>query len=438
MLAALTTPKSEQPTEYKLQPLDTVLFAGLDSDPVSKLIKKITLHEVVPELKTPFHEIWTHAGILVDKTVLPIDCLEDGKIYILESGFSGEILGYVYSKILPVDHKVEQDGCHLGPQIRDFAAVVEETDANVGICPLTPEARSLLQQKLTQNPNFVLDIYNKYKSYSYPLTNPLRVVASASTSLHNDLKEYEATTKDVEEKDETVFCSELVSIIYREIGHPTFVAANPDTFSPLELEVAPEFGGRVYYAKEDKTTLLCNNNQCIGVDSRVVKVQRLVQGLKLSNNWVSVGPAGGVPKNAFKIGKDSDGVQIYAARVKIGAAYVLGKIRADKTCPLVTYLEREVEIHFGHEVLCGVEGSRWVGAEEGEIPANAVVGGVGRDGELIYVARAVVKREGGFLGIGARDVWTCGGVAKEWKAIRAPYAEKEVTRDEYEVLCLRS
>ncbi|KAJ3059236.1 hypothetical protein HDU99_006438, partial [Rhizoclosmatium hyalinum] len=203
MLAALTTPQSEQPTEYKLQPLDTVLFAGLDSDPVSKLIKKITLHEVVPELKTPFHEIWTHAGILVDKTVLPIDCLEDGKMYILESGFSGEILGYVYSKILPVDHKVEEDGCHLGPQIRDFAAVVEETDANVGICPLTPEARSLLQQKLAQNPNFVLDIYNKYKSYSYPLTNPLRVVASASTSLHKDLKEYETTTKDVEEKDET-------------------------------------------------------------------------------------------------------------------------------------------------------------------------------------------------------------------------------------------
>ncbi|KAJ3229310.1 hypothetical protein HDU77_001630, partial [Chytriomyces hyalinus] len=78
--------------DYTLKPLDAVLFAG--NDPVATFIKRITLHEVVPRIDRPFHELWTHAGILVDKTVLPLPFLEDGKMYLYESVFSGTVVGY--------------------------------------------------------------------------------------------------------------------------------------------------------------------------------------------------------------------------------------------------------------------------------------------------------------------------------------------------------
>ncbi|KAJ3079431.1 hypothetical protein HDU99_010915, partial [Rhizoclosmatium hyalinum] len=175
------------------QPLDAVLFAG--ADPVANFIKKIELHEVVPRLDTPFHELWTHAGILVDKSVLPLDCLEEGKLYLYESVFSGEVAGYVYSKVLPVDHPTKPGSFHLGPQIRDFAAVVKEGDSDVGICPLTPEERAFMEARLKENPTLLLDLYNKYHEFGYPITNLLPVVASASQSLYKDLEIFSNVTK---------------------------------------------------------------------------------------------------------------------------------------------------------------------------------------------------------------------------------------------------
>ncbi|KAJ3290689.1 hypothetical protein HDU79_003007 [Rhizoclosmatium sp. JEL0117] len=236
--------------DYHLKPLDTVLFSG--SDPVANFIKKIELHEVVPHLDTPFHNLWTHAGILVDKSVLPLDCLEEGKLYLYESVFSGEVAGYVYSKVLPIDHPTEPGSFHLGPQIRDFAAVVNEGDSDVGICPLTPSERAFMEKRLKDNPNLLLDLYNYYKDFGYPITNILPVIASASKSLYEDLEYFNSITTSFfphpsQSKKDTVFCSELVSIIYKTIGYKTFNLSSPDTFTPLALEVAPEFGSKVHY-----------------------------------------------------------------------------------------------------------------------------------------------------------------------------------------------
>ncbi|KAI9313328.1 hypothetical protein BDR26DRAFT_933001 [Obelidium mucronatum] len=421
---------------YKLKPLDAVLFAG--NDPVANIIKKITLHEVVPRIDKPFHELWTHAGIIVDKTVLPLDCLEEGKLYLYESVFSGTVAGYVYSKVLPVDHPTKVGSFHLGPQIRDFAAVVNEGDSDVGICPLSPDARAFLEQRLKENPNLILDLYNKYKDFGYPITNILPVVASASKSLYEDLQYWSKLTSNFfpgqEEPKTVVFCSELVSIIYKEIGHSTFKEASPDTFTPLAVEVVPEFGSIVYYAKEDKVLLL-QNGDTLSANPEDTRAQKLIKSMRLQDHWIDMPPGGGVPPNAQKAGEDVDGVELYVARVKIGSAFRLGKIRATDKVPYVNYFGREVQINYGHEVLASLADTEWVAAENGEVPENAVAAGVEEDGNLFYIARAPVGKET-FLGFEThKGGYAVGGVAPHLGCARVPFDGEEVKAEKYQVLC---
>ncbi|KAJ3030703.1 UNVERIFIED_CONTAM: hypothetical protein HDU68_008092 [Siphonaria sp. JEL0065] len=105
-----------------IQPLDAVLWAATDpKDPLASIIKRIELHECVPKIEHPFHELWTHSGIIVDKTVLPLDCLEDGKLYVFESVMAGQIAGIMFCPVLPVDHPTKEGGFHLGPQIRELS-----------------------------------------------------------------------------------------------------------------------------------------------------------------------------------------------------------------------------------------------------------------------------------------------------------------------------
>ncbi|KAJ3285342.1 hypothetical protein HDU79_007389 [Rhizoclosmatium sp. JEL0117] len=428
-----------QINDYNLKPLDAVLFAG--ADPVANFIKKIELHEVVPRLDTPFHELWTHAGILVDKSVLPLDCLEEGKLYLYESVFSGEVAGYVYSKVLPVDHPTKPGSFHLGPQIRDFAAVVKEGDSDVGICPLTPEERTFMEARLKENPNLLLDLYNKYHEFGYPITNLLPVIASASQSLYKDLEIFSNVTKEFfphpsQSKKNTVFCSELVSIIYKEIGHKSFANASPDTFTPLAVEVVPEFGNAVYYAKENKILLLTNNDRTLSANPLVTRAQKKIQSLKLHDHWVQMPPGGGVPEGAQKVGHDTDGVEIYVARVKIGSAYRLGKIRQGAKFPLVNYFEREIEIRYGHEVLHSLEDTVWVEDKNGNVPAHAVEAGCEEDGTCFYIARVAVGHHGLFQGFDKHEgAYSCGGVAINLKGARVPFGGKELHETVYQVLC---
>ncbi|KAJ3226287.1 hypothetical protein HDU81_007383 [Chytriomyces hyalinus] len=230
--------------KYVLRPLDIVLFEGDASDPVSAFIKSVTLHGVIPNLKSPFHRVWTHSGILVDKTVLPLPCLEDGKIYIYESGFSGEIYPvFLYSRVLPVDHVVAKRGHHLGPQIRDFSAVVAEGTMTVAVAPLTDDFRQLALEKLKQN---------------LPIPNILPAIAAAEDKVYKQLQSFKRSVSTiipqaaVNVKPE-IFCSELVAIIFQRMGLPSFTETNADQMTPVSLEACPEFGGRIYYPKEFRT-----------------------------------------------------------------------------------------------------------------------------------------------------------------------------------------
>ncbi|KAJ3015745.1 UNVERIFIED_CONTAM: hypothetical protein HDU68_012583 [Siphonaria sp. JEL0065] len=430
--------KEIQLGDYTLKPLDAVLFAG--SDPVATIIKKITLHNVVPELESPFAELWTHAGILVDKTVLPLDCLEEGKMYLYESVFSGTVAGYVYSTILPIDKNVPKGGCHLGPQIRDFEAVVMEGDANVGICPLTQEQRTFIEGKFKENPNLLLDLYKKYEDFGYPMTNLLGVVASASHALYEDLKKFNETAATYipghkETTKKTVFCSELVSIIYKELSLPSFIDAHPDTFTPLEVQVVPEFGNNVYYAKENKVSLLKHGNK-LSTGMTATKAQKLLKSVALHAEWVKMPPSGGIPPDAEAVGEDIDGQSLYIARVKIGGAYYLGKIGHSWKYPHVTYFNREVPIRFGHEVLKSVQGMHWEDAENGHVPISAVKAGMEEDGSFLHIARGVVGGNAGVLGVGKKEGRVSPGmVAAHLKAAKIPFGGQEVSLKKYQVLC---
>ncbi|KAJ3063616.1 hypothetical protein HDU98_000574, partial [Podochytrium sp. JEL0797] len=350
--------------EYKLKPLDAVLFSGLRTDPVANLIKKIELHETVPRLVQPFHELWTHAGIIVDKSCLPLDCLEEGKLYLYESVLSGQVAGMTYSLPLPVDHPTKKGSFHLGPQIRDFAAVLSMGDADVGICPIAPTERAHLESRLKTNPTLLLDLYNNYRDFGYPMSN-LPQLASASTALHEDLTYFHDSVASFfphPDKKTSVFCSELVSIIYKEVGFQSFATVSPDTFTPLTVEVAPEFGGVVYFAKEDKVTLL-KDGTTLSANPIVTRAHKVIKSLRLHDHWVPMSPSGGVPAGAHEVGADIDGVKLYCARVKVGSAFRLGKIRADSKSPLINYFGREIPIMYGHEVLASLNDTVWVDAE---------------------------------------------------------------------------
>ncbi|KAJ3232000.1 hypothetical protein HDU81_003368 [Chytriomyces hyalinus] len=447
-------------SDYELQPFDVVLFAG--SDPAANFIKKITLHEVVPKVNLPFTEIWTHSGILVDKTVLPLDFLEDGKMYLYESIFSGEVVGYVYSKVLPLDHVVAPRGFHLGPQLRDFAAVVEEGDSDVGICRLTDAHRQTVKQVMAANPNFLLDLYNQFKDFTYPITNILPVIASASDRLYSDLQRFREASSNCFPKSRqspqqqlkhSIFCSELVATIFQKFGLPTFVEMTPDRFTPLEVEVAPEMERKILFAKINKVSNLLPGNK-LKTGTFITEAQKLMKSFCLHDEWVSVEPGGGVPPNATAAGAEADGTPLYIARCRIGNSFYLGKIGAGWKNPVVTFLNREVSINFGHDVLVNLDGMVWVADKHGRVPTmRAVKAGMDDNGAYLYVARGNVGLAPVAAGL-MKVVGACGGnacgsgniakkslapgvVSPEFKGAVIPYGGSAVRVSKYEVLCYK-
>ncbi|KAJ3080214.1 hypothetical protein HK100_010201, partial [Physocladia obscura] len=352
------------------------------------------------------------------------------------------------SKVLPVDRHVSENSFHLGPQIREFVPVLAEGDADVAICPLTNEARTILNEKLAANPNLLLEIHQKYYEFGYPIANPLRVIASASEHIHKELATLktlrETLFPGIHEKKDQVFCSELVALIYSQFGggdgaFATFTSAPADTFSPLELEVASEFGGAVYYAKLDK--IVWFKDGLINVDPHVTRAQKLLQAQKYHKNWKPVDAetaaaeaAGlaGVPENAVEVGVDTDGKKVYVARVKIGSAFRIGKIREGEATPLVGYFGREVRIKYGHEVLYSLEDAEWVEAENGSIPENAIEAGLEEDGTPFYVARALAHESHGFLGFHHHGIYVPGGIAHNLGSARIPFAGVEVNATKYQ------
>jgi hypothetical protein len=119
-----------------VKPLDLILFVG--DDFISKTIGDLSKGErCVPSLtqsdrlpnSNPNTPLWSHAGVVIDSTVFPhLSILKPGKLYIYESIFSGSILNFTYSEVLPVDNtRAARKGRCAGPQIRDLEAVAKGT-----------------------------------------------------------------------------------------------------------------------------------------------------------------------------------------------------------------------------------------------------------------------------------------------------------------------
>ncbi|KAJ3307262.1 hypothetical protein HDV03_001747 [Kappamyces sp. JEL0829] len=157
-------------TVAQVQPFDLILFRG--DDAVGKMISKIEGKHVAKTERKRFGILWTHAGVIVDKTVLPLDCLEEGKLYVYESILTGTVLGvYPYSLVNSQDHPVEniKTQSYAGPQLREFVAVVTESAGDVGIARLADGYRTAVYAEgLQKVQKTMLELHAKYFDYGYP------------------------------------------------------------------------------------------------------------------------------------------------------------------------------------------------------------------------------------------------------------------------------
>ncbi|KAI8854064.1 hypothetical protein BC829DRAFT_241524 [Chytridium lagenaria] len=257
-------------------------------------------------------------------------------------------------------------------------------------------------KSLDEDPEAFLKLYEKYKSYGYPLMI-LPQLAAANDNLFkqlDDVRSFFRFQPKKEQESREVFCSELVAILYKAFSMESFLNLDPGKFTPLEVEVAPEFGGMCYYVKENGKVLLKDNRK-VPTECLTTRYHNMVRSFTRPTQWVTVIPGEPFPENADPAGTDLDGSPLYIARAKIGAAMHVGKTTANPRIAFIPFDGNEMNIRYQHEVLVSLKGFKWVAAKDGEIPPNAVEAGFEEDGDTLYIARGEVSK-GGFLSLGAK------------------------------------
>ncbi|KAJ3207489.1 hypothetical protein HDU67_007440 [Dinochytrium kinnereticum] len=437
-----------------VEPLDIVLFNG--NDIVGNFISMVEAKHVVPGLKSPFGALWTHAGIIVDKTVLPLECLDDGRLYIYESVFSGEVLGYVYSKVLPVDHKVKPSGFHLGPQLRPFLETVEEAPSvDVAICKLDPAQRKRLMSDLHLTQSLVLSFYEKYQRWGYPL-NPLPQFAAASPVLYNtlvgmrnavDLFMFRGGGKGEGERgveassssttDQKVFCSELVALLCRDLGIDDFASGNitPSEFTPVELNAMPSFRNWFYVRVRDVSFL-------VHPDGRIVNpiadefFAAAFPGLRIpkSPRWVPVEPSR-LPPASVAPGFDETQQPLFVSRCRFGTSMILGMTDL-RGIGKFAWHGNKISVEYAHEMLVNYEGLVWVKASRGVTPPRAMHAGCDEKGNPIFVARARILDDSKIkIGVRKPPRVLLGGASPQYGGVKvAAHGKEYLVKDDYEVL----
>ncbi|KAJ3033692.1 hypothetical protein HDU99_010788, partial [Rhizoclosmatium hyalinum] len=66
---------------------------------------------------------------------------------------------------------------------------------------------------------------------------------------------------------------------------------------------------------------------------------------------------------------------------------------------MISYFDREVSIAYGHEILVSYEGLKWVTAQDGQVPPNALVAGMEEDGTILHVARGELEHKQSIVGL---------------------------------------
>lgn len=188
----------------KIRPLDLVFFQGQEI--MSKSI--MVVEYMVSKNRTP---LYSHVGVVVDKSVLPIPEIGDG-LYILES-----TLGVRYPKGGDVPIDVRGKG-RFGVQIRVLEDVIVGYGGSVAIGPLTVSIdKDVAREK-------ILDIWKKYKNGRYA-GDILSLLSSAFSCLRPPAQVtrhiYSKAGKIIhigEPDVPYVMCSQLVCLLYQKLG----------------------------------------------------------------------------------------------------------------------------------------------------------------------------------------------------------------------------
>lgn len=200
--------------------LDLVFFRGREI--VSKSIRVV--ESIVAEKKMT---IYSHIGVVIDKSILPIDEIGEG-LYILES-----TLGVKYPHGGNVPKDIRGKG-RFGVQLRPLMDVIREYVGDVAIGPLLVHVDTDIAREAT------IEIWKKYKNGRYA-GDPITLLASAFPFLHKPSIVTRHIYTDAgkiihmgEADQPYIMCSQLVSILYKKLG---LIPKNidPEDVMPMDL-----------------------------------------------------------------------------------------------------------------------------------------------------------------------------------------------------------
>lgn len=196
------------------KPLDLVLFRG---NGISRAI--VLVEKMVSDSDTP---IFSHVGIVVSRDVLPIDDLEEGILYVLESTLE------LHNSHDPKDVRGRR---RTGVQLRKLEDIIQWYKGVVAIAKLivVPESKGVL-----------LSVWKEYKNGIYS-GDIVSLLSAAFPCLRGVSKiTYRIYTETgmilhISDFDNPyVMCSELVCIIYQRLG---LIPKNidPKNIIPMDL-----------------------------------------------------------------------------------------------------------------------------------------------------------------------------------------------------------
>lgn len=205
------TVKSYKDAVERIRALDLILFS--DMDPVSSTIK------IIQKMSSGNGD-FSHVGVVVNKALMPyVEQMKEGRLYVMESTFSHkiEILG---KKIVNGPSDALTGEGKFGVQIRDLEEVVKNYGGKVfrGRILNNPwvfykgEKLEDVQERRGKIISKMSEIYEKHygKGYNFGPFHLLGVVCPKVRFIRNRIEPDHGT--------KAVICSELVAIIYRQVG----------------------------------------------------------------------------------------------------------------------------------------------------------------------------------------------------------------------------
>lgn len=206
-----------------MQPLDLVFFKGVDF-----VSRTVLLAQEINVGRNDF----SHVGIVINKELLNIDQLNPGVLYIMESTVSdGRVLDSVTNTRI------------IGVQIRPLNQVIDSYKVEPGC--LVAWARLKNNPFITEKEKVISQfrkIYKKYGDNFYNM-NPLDLLASFIPCMRTPRNLFDKIIRGSEilihnhrnfNRDEWVFCSQLIAIIYVDLK---IIPADtiPENVIPMDL-----------------------------------------------------------------------------------------------------------------------------------------------------------------------------------------------------------